>query len=95
MNVAAKPFKQADFSLLDLVDDQHVKMAIKSNLTIIQSLNLQIDLLEKTVLQQLKLKPDFQTLLIIDGIGPILGMTIMLELGDIHRFPTVGNFASY
>jgi transposase len=30
-----------------------------------------------------------------DGIGPILAMTIMLEVGDIRRFPSVGQFASY
>jgi len=28
-------------------------------------------------------------------IGPILGLTIMLETGDVNRFPKVGNFASY
>jgi len=27
--------------------------------------------------------------------GPILGMTIMLEVGDIRRFPKVGNYSSY
>ena len=31
----------------------------------------------------------------MDGIGDILGMTIMLETGDISRFKNVGNFASY
>ena len=29
------------------------------------------------------------------GIGNILAMTIMLEVGDISRFAKVGNFASY
>jgi transposase len=29
------------------------------------------------------------------GIGQILGLTIMLEVGDINRFPKVGNFSSY
>lgn len=31
----------------------------------------------------------------IPGIGEILGMTIALETGDIHRFPDVGSYASY
>ena len=70
-------------------------MAIKSNLSIIQSLNEQIDLLENTVLQHVKIKPEFLSLLTIDGIGNILGMTIMLEIGNIYRFPSVGQFASY
>jgi transposase len=29
------------------------------------------------------------------GIGLILSLTIMLETGDIGRFPTVGDYASY
>ena len=29
------------------------------------------------------------------GIGEILALTIMLETGDIRRFASVGNFASY
>ena len=29
------------------------------------------------------------------GIGDILGLTIMLEVGDIHRFSKVGNYSSY
>ena len=29
------------------------------------------------------------------GIGDILGLTIMLEVGDISRFPKVGNYSSY
>ena len=95
LNITSKPIKQADFSLLNMIDDKHVKMAIKSNLMIIQALNQQVDELENTVLNQVKLKPEFLSLLTIDGIGKILGMTIMLEVGDIHRFPSVGNFSSY
>lgn len=29
------------------------------------------------------------------GIGPILGMTILLESGAIDRFDSVGDYASY
>jgi len=31
----------------------------------------------------------------VSGIGEILGLTIMLESGDMSRFPKVGNFSSY
>jgi transposase len=34
-------------------------------------------------------------LLTITGIGKILGLTIMLEVGDISRFADAGNYASY
>ena len=29
------------------------------------------------------------------GIGLILGLTIMLEVGDVTRFPKVGDYSSY
>jgi len=31
----------------------------------------------------------------VPGIGPILALTIMLETGEIERFASVGNYASY
>ena len=95
VNTTTKLIKKADYSLLNLVEDRHIKTAIKSNLVIIQALTQQIDLLEKTVKQQAGLKPEFQSLLTMDGIGDILGLTIALEIGDIRRFPRVGNFSSY
>ena len=61
----------------------------------IQALNQQIATLEDSVLKQLKLESASQLLLTIDGIGKILAMTIMLETGDISRFASVANFASY
>lgn len=51
--------------------------------------------MEKEVLSRIKLKPEFKVLQTIPGIGPILAMTIMLEVGDIIRFPGVGNYSSY
>ena len=39
--------------------------------------------------------PEFQALLSVSGIGKILARTIALETGDIGRFATVGDFASY
>ena len=45
--------------------------------------------------KKIKLHPAFQNLLTVPGIGNILAMTIMLEVGDISRFAKVGNFASY
>lgn len=95
LNIPAKEIKKADLSLLDPIDNTYVKMAIRSNLDIIAILNQEIELLERSVKQKMQLEPEFQSLLTIDGIGDILGLTIMLECGDIHRFPKVGNFTSY
>jgi transposase len=51
--------------------------------------------IEKHVLSRTKLRKEFELLQTIPGIGVILALTIMLEVGDITRFPKVGNFSSY
>ena len=55
----------------------------------------QIDLLERTVTERVKLRAEYRFLKTVAGIGQILALTIMLETGEIKRFPTVGDFASY
>jgi transposase len=70
-------------------------LAVKSNLAVLQCLEEQIERIEKVVLAQLKLRAGFQPLLTVSGIGQILGMTIMLETGELGRLATVGDFASY
>ena len=39
--------------------------------------------------------PAYQRVQELPGIGKILGLTIALETGDVKRFATAGNFASY
>ena len=51
--------------------------------------------LEKAIRKKVKLKKEFHYLKTVPGIGDILALTIMLEVGDINRFPKVGNFTSY
>lgn len=70
-------------------------LAIKSNLTVLRCLDEQISGLESVVLKQARLKPEFRKILTVDGIGKILGMTIMYEAGKMDRFKEVGHFASY
>ena len=51
--------------------------------------------IEKVVKSQVQLRKEFVMLLTIPGIGTILGLTIMLEVGNIGRFSKVGNYSSY
>lgn len=60
-----------------------------------QCLDSQIRRLEEAVLTRASVAPSFQPLLTVCGIGHILALTIMLETGDIRRFASVGQFASY
>jgi transposase len=61
----------------------------------IQALGKSISRIEKGVLASAREIPLYEKLLTIPGIGRILGMTITMEVGDIHRFKTDGDFASY
>jgi len=61
----------------------------------IQALDKSVRRLEKAVLACAQEIPLYEKLLTLPGIGQILGMTITMEVGDIKRFKTDGNFASY
>jgi transposase len=75
--------------------EEHLVLSAKANLDTIDFLKRQIQQLEKVILKKVKLKKQFKQLQSVPGIGKILALTIMLEVGDISRFPTVGDFASY
>jgi transposase len=61
----------------------------------IDKLSQSIALIEKNVLSCARQLPCYQNLLSLPGVGQILGMTIRLEVGEISRFKTPGQFASY
>ena len=72
-----------------------VRLAVKSNLAVIITLGVQIDLLEKRLQERVGERPDYALLASVPGIGRILATIILLETGPIDRFAAVGNFASY
>ena len=72
-----------------------VALAIKANVAIIEALNSQIGCLEARLLQSARLRAEFALLKSMPGIGEVLAIVIMLEIGDVERFAQVGNFASY
>ena len=78
-----------------LLEQEYIVLSAQANLDTIVFLKQQIQQLEKAIQKKVKLNKAFQQLLTVPGIGLILAMTIMLEVGDIGRFPQVGNFASY
>ena len=58
-------------------------------------MNESISKIEKAVLACAREIPLYARLNTIPGIGRILGMTITMEVGDVSRFKTDGDFASY
>ena len=81
--------------LKHLLPEAYQVLAITSSLAILDCLSQQIKTLEQAVSKRLKHTPSYKQLLTVDGIGTILAQTIALETGQIGRFPTVGDYASY
>src|SRR5918998_36930 len=79
----------------ELLANPDLALAVKANLALMNCADEQIDVLERTVSERIKLRAEFCFLKTVPGIGQILALTIMLESGEIKRFPTVGDFASY
>ena len=95
-SLSAKRVKGLDVQKVDaLLPDSDLALAVKANLSVLSSADQQVELLEQIVTQRVKLRPQFSFLKTVPGIGEILALTVMLETGDIGRFCTVGNFASY
>jgi len=86
---------QNEEKLLSYLKDEHVRQAVSSQAKILCCVMEQIDVLERDILVQIKDDPNFNLIKTIPGVGSILGMTILLETGEIKRFPKVGNYSSY
>jgi transposase len=82
-------------SVAHLFEDELSTLAAQSNVIVMHCLGEQINKIEKVILKRMRPRQEFQQLQTVNGIGKILAMTISLEVGDIQRFPSAGNFASY
>lgn len=73
------------------------QLAHQNHLALIRHFDVQIALVETQLLKLTKTHAarDFVLLQTVSGIGEHLGLTILYEVGDIARFPTVKDFLSY
>ncbi len=92
-NNEIKKLKSEDIE--QLFDCSHLVFMATSSWATIEFSKHIIKGIEKRVKSQVKLRKEFEMLRTIPGIGDILGLTIMLEVGDIGRFPKVGDYSSY
>jgi transposase len=87
--------KNDEGKLLGYLKNEHVRLAVSSQLKILNCIMEQVAILEKDILSKIKKDPAFKLVNTIPGVGSILAMTILLETGEIKRFPGVGNYSSY
>ena len=83
--------------LLAAEPDPVRQLALQNDLAIIRHYDTQITALEEQLnrLTKVAAPRDYALLQTVPGIGEHLGMTILYEIGDIERFPTVKDFLSY
>jgi transposase len=71
------------------------RRTVEQELEILDRLGEQIDQAEKRIKDVIAMSLDMKLLMSIPGIGPVLAITIALEVGDIKRFLDNHRLASY
>lgn len=101
MNTTSRKVSYRDLVELKMSGLQHLLqnstsfMNARLALNTVEVLKAHIVAIEKEVRNALILRKPFHLLHTIPGIGDILSMTIMLEIGHMDRFKTQRNFCSY
>ena len=88
-------YKLEASDLKGIFDDKHLILSARSSVAAIGFLTHHIERIQKAVKKRVKIRESFKYLRTVPGIREVLALTIMLEVGDIRRFPKVGHFASY
>lgn len=90
-------YKTAQEDARQIFQDTAVKTSINLDLDTVSHLDTEIRKVEWFLKKQTQTRyaKELNLLKSIAGIGDILAMTILYEIGDIRRFDSVQNFASY
>jgi transposase len=74
---------------------ENTRLTVEMLLEELDFVERHIGQLEKKILSLVKVTPEMKLLMTMPGIAVILAATIVLELGDVRRFPSAENLASY
>jgi len=75
--------------------DESVLLGALATQSTMSHLTAQIRRLERQVLSTPSIQADYRLFTSIRGVGEIIGLTLALETGNIERFPSPGQYASY
>lgn len=96
IKIGSNKVKQlSDEDVEDLLDHEYLVLSGKADISVVRHIQEEILILEKTIVKEARLKPEFKILLGIPGIGKVLALTIVFEMGTIARFSDAGNYLSY
>lgn len=85
----------APSQLVDLFPELSTRYGVLIQFKLWLTLQDQITALKRWIRKDLARPDRLVRLQSVPGVGPILGMTILLESGAIERFASVGDYASY
>lgn len=73
----------------------HTRRSVETQLKLLDQVEEHIKLCEKQIEDIIEKTPEMRLLMTIPGVGPILATVIAMEVGEIDRFPSAQNLASY
>jgi len=81
--------------IAELIEVPEAALAAQMNWLMRRALSDAGESLAQAAMKQVRHRAELKWLRSVPGIGEVLGMTILLETGDIGRFRAAGNYASY
>lgn len=75
--------------------DAFTRLQVESLLSVLRGQDQVAGQIEAAVQQAVKPKVEYGRIQQVPGIGPVLGMVVVLESGDFGRFASAGDYASY
>jgi transposase len=85
--------KLLEKSLVELPPE--TRLSVQEQLWLLDQVEQSIKEAEKRINQVIKVDHTMQLLMTLPGVGPILAITIALEMGKVNRFSSGEKFASY
>lgn len=73
----------------------HTRFATERLLVGLDEVETHIGQFEDRMRQVFKTTPALRLLMTLPGVGFVLGLVILLEVGDVHRFPDAAHLAAY
>lgn len=99
MNIASKDVKNklTRRELINRISDPYVQKSIEMNLDLIDFFDPKLNKIEKEIRAEAKNydRTTHNLLITVPGIGDMMSLVILFEIGDINRFPSPQKFSSY
>jgi transposase len=93
----SRPSARVNDAIVSRFQHPSLKLSIQTNLELIDILDDKINTLEGHLRKHARIDnpTSFHLLQTVPGVGKVLGLILLYEIHDIHRFDDVGQFLSY